>query len=184
MANNVPTTESDLTVTIHKQPMRILGWKDRHNAHPAIRNQIEKCNGVNFHALFRGVREIPFEPELFVLGLKARPMYATGDPDSLTSHARSLAMEEAAFDVLVEDFVASPMMTRKGKCSVAAVKKLFGEGDERHRVRLAQLLLYALHYQNTREEVARWRDHLFVLSATTSAEVALRYALGHKPKVT
>lgn len=177
-----PHNDSDLTVTINKQAVRVAGWHDRHQAHPQIREQIEKCDGTRYQLLFRGMKKIPYQPELFVLGLKTRPQYSAGDPETLTRHARTLAGDELTFDTLVTDFVESPMMAKKAMCSVAALKSLYNECDERRRVRLAQLLLYGLQYQNTRQEVAKWRNYLFVLSATTTPDVAVRYALGHRHK--
>lgn len=180
--SDAPHNDSDLTMTINEHAVRVAGWRDRHQAHPKIREQIEKCDGTRFQLLFRGTKKIPYQPELFVLGLKTRPQYSAGDPEMLSKHARSLAEDESLFDTLITDFVKSPMMAKKQKCSVAALKSIYATFDERQRVRLAQLLLYGLHYQNTRQEVAKWRDYLFVLSATTKPDVAVRFALGHRRK--
>lgn len=180
--SDAPHNDSDLTMTINENAVRVAGWHDRHQAHPKIREQIEKCDGTRYQLLFRGMKEIPFQSELFVLGLKTRPQYSAGNPDKLSKHARSLAEEESLFDSLIIDFVKSPMMAKKQECSVAALKSIYATCDERRRVRLAQLLLYGLHYQNTRQEVAKWRDYLFVLSATTKPEVAVKFALSHRRK--
>lgn len=175
-----PQNDCDLSVTINERPIRVVGWHDRHQDHAKIRQQIDKCDGTKFQLLFRGMKKIPYEPELFVLGLKAKPMYATGNPEALTRHARNLAADAKTFARLAEAFAASPMMTKHSKCSTQALMNWYESSQERPRVRLAQLLLYGLQYQNTRQGIAGWRDYLFVLSATTTPDVAVRYALGHR----
>lgn len=130
------------------------------------------------------MKDIPYEPELFVLGLKSRPQYAAGDPEMLTRHARALAQTDATFERLSEDFVRSPMMKKQTDCTNKQLRSLWQKSNERTRVRLAQLLLYGLQYQNSKQALNDWRDYLFVLSATTNESVAIGYALSHKKKET
>lgn len=176
-----PTDGANVEITFRKTRFAIAQWRNRHDHHPAICRQIDDhCDGKQHQLVFRGMKEIPYEPELFVLGLKSRPHYAAGDPDMLTNHARALAKTDATFKHLSEAFVRSPMMKKQTVCTIERLMSLWQNANERTRIRLAQLLLYGLQYQNSQQALKDWRDYLFVLSSTTKEAVAIGYGLSHK----
>lgn len=172
---------ADIEVQVNGAPVRVIGWGVRHAACPTIREQFRLCDGKRFRLLFRGVKELPHADNYFIIGHKTRPLYFAGQLSTLEHHARKLASERVLFERLVADFAASRMGSRLDEDVGPKLLNAYERAPEvRPRIRLAQLLLYGLQYQNNRPEVEEWRDYLFVLSASTSPDVAVRYALGHR----
>lgn len=130
--------------------------------------------------MFRGQQDPPRRKEqLFLIGQKAQPAYHDGDTERLTFTFRAIGEKEDLFHKLARDFVASPM--HQGRPTFDELMAQYRRTTVPERVRLGQLLIYGLQYQNCRREVSRWRRYMFVVSATMCDRVALNYALARLP---
>jgi hypothetical protein len=92
-----------------------------------------------------------------------------------------MCLDESLFKDIATAFVSSPMAQKAKACpSVNELAEFYRTGSCAYRGDLSQTLLEGLHYQNY--QIQEWRDYLFLLSCSTSDEVALQYALHHLPK--
>ena len=160
---------------------KIIGWRERRSEFPAICTQICKCDSVGHKLMFRGEKELKYRPELFTIGLKARPLYYGGDPQRLSRNANALAKDSTKFEELAIAFAESPMVKRLGGPTASGLVQLRKQCPPNRRMRLSQLLLYGLHWQNSHPELDAWRDHLFVRACTLDERIALAYALSRRP---
>jgi hypothetical protein len=157
----------------------IRGWADRRARCLGVSRQIECCDGSRHVLLFRGEKSLPLRDDLFIVGRKARPFYCGGDPDVLRRCARFLVEDAQCFGQLVKDFVASPI-GREISVTTDELRQRWIVQDPRGRLRLSQLLLYAMQWQNCKDSVRPWRDYLLLLSATSDENTALHYALSRR----
>lgn len=165
-----------------QQSVRIRGWSTRYINYPAITTQVQQyCDAGSHTMIFRGTKEIPFQHKLFAIGLKSLPMfYASGLGQK--SDAVALTRDRKQFETLVQAYLSSPMSkAQRHRSTPEAFLASFERLTFRQRVRLSQLLLYGIQYQNQRPDVANWRKKLYMLSASLLHTVALKYAVWPLP---
>ena len=160
----------------------VCGWANRHDACPNVKRQLQsaKSSPDRFLLMYRGDGDPLYLDNLFVMGQKARPLYHQGDLGQLKYTPRTLAEDVESFREIALAYVESPLGQSNHLTPDSLVKK-YEALELQGRFWLSQGLIEGLQYQNCKSTVRRWRDLLFVISCSTSDEVALRYALGYRP---
>lgn len=161
--------------------VNIEGWENRHLAHPTIIDQIRYAEeSGEFQLLLRGESK---EPEylryIFYLGRKSRPLYQPR-PARLKYNPRKVSEERTLFREIASAYVETEMAEKAG-VSLDALLTRFDQSDRSRRIRLSQLLIDALQYQNCQQSAERYRNYLFLLSCSKDDAVALKYALHKLP---
>ncbi|MEK6408927.1 MAG: hypothetical protein AABN34_18545 [Acidobacteriota bacterium] len=172
----------DPTWNPQRQRFALLrGWANRHKSFPAIIQQFQLArNSPAVALMFRGDKQVP-RHNVFLLGVKSRPALYGGNIARLRFEISKVADDEVRFTELLVAFCSSPMV-RNVEATPTHDRILveYQKSVRARRVRLSQILVLAIQYQNSQRSMRPWRHLLFLVSCSRRDEVAARFALGHR----
>lgn len=160
----------------NRQSVRVRDWHLRYDRFPRIADIANRAvHDPTVELLYRGQRDLKFIERVFLIGNKANPLYHRGDISFLNYRISEIARVGLVFRDLAQTFLAT-RLGRDSNSTVEGLQATYDRMSHDERLRLAQVLIDALQYQNLKPEVARWRQYVTLLSASSRDAVALFYA--------